>query len=61
MKKYLLQENGNFYKANLHCHSIVSDGAFTPEELKNSEQQDLEQQAILPLPTLHLILEKTQK
>ena len=34
MKKYLLPENGNFYKANLHCHSTVSDGSLTPEELK---------------------------
>ena len=25
---------GNFYKANLHCHSTHSDGRFTPEELK---------------------------
>lgn len=34
MKKFLLPENGNFYKANLHCHSTYSDGAHTPEELK---------------------------
>ena len=34
MKKYLLPENGNFYKANLHCHSTVSDGRWTPEQLK---------------------------
>ncbi|MBP3705275.1 MAG: PHP domain-containing protein [Clostridia bacterium] len=34
MKKYLLPESGNFYKANLHCHSTVSDGKLTPEELK---------------------------
>ena len=34
MKKFLLQENGNFYKANLHCHSTLSDGKLTPEELK---------------------------
>lgn len=31
---YLLPENGNLYKANLHCHSTISDGKFTPEELK---------------------------
>lgn len=36
MKKYLLPENGNFYKANLHCHSTFSDGNLTPEELKKS-------------------------
>jgi hypothetical protein len=34
MKKYLLQENGSFYKANLHCHSTFSDGHLTPEEIK---------------------------
>ena len=34
MKKYLLPENGQFYKANLHCHSTVSDGALTPAEIK---------------------------
>lgn len=34
MKKYLLPEMGNFYKANLHCHSTISDGKKTPAELK---------------------------
>ena len=34
MKKYLLPENGNFYKANLHCHTTVSDGRLTPEGVK---------------------------
>ena len=34
MRKYLLPENGNFYKANLHCHSTYSDGEYSPEELK---------------------------
>ncbi|MBE6647844.1 MAG: PHP domain-containing protein [Ruminococcaceae bacterium] len=34
MKKYLLPEDGNYYKANLHAHSTVSDGAYTPAELK---------------------------
>ena len=34
MKKFLLPESGNYYKANLHSHSTVSDGARTPEELK---------------------------
>lgn len=38
MKKYLLPETGNFYKANLHCHSTVSDGHLTPEELKKLYQ-----------------------
>ena len=34
MKKYLLPESGSFYKANLHCHSVVSDGRLTPKEIK---------------------------
>ena len=34
MKKYLLPQGGRFYKANLHCHSTVSDGSLTPAELK---------------------------
>lgn len=32
--KILLDEKLNKYKANLHCHSTVSDGCLTPEELK---------------------------
>ena len=36
MKKYLLPESGNFYKANLHCHTTVSDGNWTPEEVKKN-------------------------
>jgi len=34
MRKYLIPKEGNFYKANLHCHSDISDGALSPEELK---------------------------
>lgn len=34
MKKYLLPEQGQYYKANLHCHTTVSDGEQTPEEVK---------------------------
>ena len=34
MKKYLIPQNGRFYKANLHTHSTVSDGHLTPEEIK---------------------------
>lgn len=40
MKKYLLPESGNFYKANLHCHSTVSDGKLTPEALKELYQKN---------------------
>lgn len=39
MKKYLLPKNGSFYKANLHCHSTVSDGRWTPEEIKKNYKE----------------------
>ena len=31
---YLISPKKKQYKANLHCHSVLSDGAKTPEELK---------------------------
>lgn len=34
MRNYLLPKEGTFYKANLHSHSTVSDGRWTPEEIK---------------------------
>lgn len=34
MKKYLIPEDGNFYKSNLHCHSDISDGSLSCEEIK---------------------------
>ncbi|MBQ8550427.1 MAG: PHP domain-containing protein [Clostridia bacterium] len=34
MKKYLFNPENKFYKANLHCHTTVSDGQFTPAEIK---------------------------
>ena len=37
-RRALLPENGNWYKANLHCHSTVSDGVYTPEEIKELYQ-----------------------
>lgn len=36
MRKYLLPREGNFYKANLHCHSVYSDGQMTPQQLKET-------------------------
>ena len=36
MKTYLLPQSGNFYKANLHCHSTISDGRWTVEEIKKN-------------------------
>lgn len=34
MKQFLLPQTGSFFKANLHCHTTMSDGALTPEEIK---------------------------
>ncbi len=36
MKKYLIPNEGNFYKANMHAHTTVSDGKVTPEEVKEA-------------------------
>lgn len=36
MRKYLLPKDGQFYKANLHSHTSVSDGHMTPEEAKEA-------------------------
>lgn len=36
MRKYLLPKDGEFYKANLHCHSVISDGRWTPEQIKEN-------------------------
>ncbi len=33
MKQYLIKP-GNWYKANLHCHTTISDGYYSPEEIK---------------------------
>lgn len=38
MRKYLLPEKGNFYRANLHCHTRDSDGGSTPAEIKKTYQ-----------------------
>ena len=34
MRVDLLPRDGQFYKGNMHSHSTLSDGVFTPEELK---------------------------
>lgn len=34
VKKYLLPNEGNFYKANLHMHTSLSDGVTPPQEVK---------------------------
>ena len=35
MKKYLLPQGVNAYKANLHAHTNISDGELTPAQLKD--------------------------
>ena len=39
MKVYLLPQEGQFYKANLHCHSDYSDGRLSPAEMKAAYQE----------------------
>ena len=36
MKKHLFPENGKFYKANMHCHTVLSDGNLTAQEVKEA-------------------------
>lgn len=31
MRQYLLPETGNFYKVNMHAHTVLSDGTQTPQ------------------------------
>ena len=35
MKTYLFGGKKNVYKANLHCHTNLSDGSLSPEEVKD--------------------------
>ena len=36
MKKYLLPNDVNWYRAKMHCHTTVSDGHYTPAEIKEA-------------------------
>ncbi len=36
MKKYLISPELNWYRANMHCHSTVSDGYYSPEDIKKA-------------------------
>ena len=36
MKKYFINPDIKQYKANLHCHSNLSDGKLTPQELREA-------------------------
>lgn len=38
-RKILLDSEGNWYKANLHCHCTVSDGEWTAEKIKEEYQK----------------------
>lgn len=41
MKRYdLIPLPGEFYKANLHCHTVLSDGRLTPQECKTAYQKE---------------------
>jgi len=31
----LLKKNGPFFKANLHCHTTLSDGHMTAQQVKD--------------------------
>jgi len=39
-KKHLLKRTENVYKANLHAHSTVSDGEWTPTKIKEIYQKE---------------------
>ena len=32
--RIFLDDTQNYYKANLHCHTVNSDGTLTPERIK---------------------------
>ena len=36
MKDRILLPEGTYHKANLHCHTTLSDGAFTPQQVKEA-------------------------
>jgi len=38
-REYLLSENEKEYKANLHCHTTLSDGKFTPHQIKEQYKE----------------------
>ncbi len=40
LKDQVLLPKTGFYKANLHSHTVVSDGRFTPEEAKAAYQKE---------------------
>ena len=51
-KVNLIPETGTFYKANLHCHTIHSDGRLTPEEVKKAYMD--EGYSVVALSLIHI-------
>ena len=39
MKKYIISPELNWYRANMHCHTTISDGYFSPEEIKKKYKE----------------------
>ena len=39
MKDQILLPEAGYYKANLYCHTTLSDGEFTPEQIKAAYQE----------------------
>lgn len=39
MKDHRLLPESGYYKANLHCHTTISDGELTPEEIKKAYRE----------------------
>ena len=37
---WLLPQEGTDYKANLHCHTVLSDGQLTPEQIKEAYKKE---------------------
>lgn len=40
MRTYLLPDGLNWYRANLHCHTIHSDGYWPPERVKDEYRKE---------------------
>ena len=39
MKRYIISPELNWYRANMHCHTTVSDGYYTPEKIKEAYKE----------------------
>ncbi len=35
MKRYIISPEINWYRANMHCHTTISDGYYSPEKIKD--------------------------